>query len=113
MKNIGVGCTLIEGLPSFPKMSLEPTKRSSKKKETGDKSPPVSFYDGATPTKKSIVAWAAAAAQSTNAASYEGAVRLAGAPPARNFRNWDKTPGQHSGRRDAPATNALARNILD
>jgi len=70
-------------------------KSSKKNKKTGDKSPPVFLYDGATPTKKSILAWDAAGAQSANAVSCEGADQLAAVPPAKNFRNWDRTPSPH------------------
>jgi len=70
-------------------------------------------YDGATPTKKSIVAWAAGGARSANAASCEGAVQLAAVPPAGNFRNWGRIPAQRWDRKDTPATSAPARNIPD
>jgi hypothetical protein len=70
-------------------------------------------YDGATPTKKSIVAWAAAGAQSANAASCEGAARSAAVLLAANFRNWGRIPAQRWGRKDTPATSVRARNILD
>ncbi len=58
-----------------------------KNKEAGDELPPAPSYDGATPTKKSIVAWAAKDALSANAASCEGAVRLAAVPPLRSSRS--------------------------
>jgi len=75
--------------------------------------PPAFSYDGATPTKKSIVAWGAGGAQSANAASCEDAVQLAAVLPAGNFRNWDRIPAPHWDRKDTLATSARARNIPD
>jgi hypothetical protein len=75
--------------------------------------PPVFFYDGATPTEKSIAAWAAGGEQSANAASCEGAARSAGVLLAANFRNWGRIPAQRWDRKDTLATSVRARNILD
>jgi len=75
--------------------------------------PSVFFYDGATPTEKSIAAWAAGGEQSANAASCEGAARSAGVLLAANFRNWGRIPAQRWDRKDTPATSVRARNILD
>jgi hypothetical protein len=75
--------------------------------------PPVFFYDGATPTEKSIAAWAAGGEQSANAASCEGAARSAAVLLAANFRNWGRILAQRWDRKDTPATSVRARNILD
>jgi hypothetical protein len=75
--------------------------------------PPVFFYDGATPTEKSIAAWAAGGEQSANAASCEGAARSAAVLLAANFRNWGRIPAQRWDRKDTPATSVLARSIPD
>ena len=90
LKNVGLGvlataCTL-HPRPITLMISLQETA-FQKQKKTGDRIASGLSYDGATPTKKSIVVSAAEAAPSVNAASCEGAVRWAAVPPARNFRN--------------------------
>jgi hypothetical protein len=82
-------------------------------KKRPERKPPASLYDGATPTKKSIVAWGAEGAQSANAASCEDAVQLAAVLLAGNFRNWDRIPAPHWDRKDTLATSVRVRNIPD
>jgi hypothetical protein len=84
------------------------------KKDRSVKPPAASSYDdGATPTKKSIVAWGAGGAQSANAASCEDAVQLAAVLLAGNFRNWDRIPAPHWDRKDTLATSVRVRSIPD
>jgi hypothetical protein len=91
---------------------LESNKQRSKKKRPEQTASGL-FYDGATPTKKSIVAWAARGAQSANAASSAGVVQWAAVLLAGSFRSWDRIPAQRWDRKDTLATSARARNILD
>src|SRR5258706_11394025 len=74
--------------------------------------PPVFFYDGATPTEKSIAAWAAGGEQSANAASCEGAARSAGGIFSAQFRHWGRNFAQPCDRKDKPPNRLRGPNHL-